>query len=176
MKLDEMQKQKVAAWVAEGLKLSDIQKRISAEFGLTLTYMETRFLVDDLKLVLRDEDRPKVEPASPLTAPAGPAGAGAAAGKATPAPTASPAQPAAPASSAAPLPGGGVSVSVDTVTRPGALVSGSVRFSDGQAAAWYMDQYGRMGVVPQQQGYKPSAADVEAFQRALETELSRLGL
>jgi hypothetical protein len=69
-----------------------------------------------------------------------------------------------------------VSVTVDTVARPGALVSGGVRFSDGQTGTWYMDQMGRLGVAPTQQGYKPNAADVQAFQDALETELSKLGL
>jgi hypothetical protein len=69
-----------------------------------------------------------------------------------------------------------VSVTVDTVTRAGALASGNVRFSDGQSAGWYLDQYGRLGLVPQQPGYKPGAADVEAFQHALEREISRLGL
>jgi hypothetical protein len=69
-----------------------------------------------------------------------------------------------------------VSVTLDTVTRAGAMASGHVRFSDGQSAAWYLDQFGRLGLVPQQQGYKPTPADVESFQRALERELSRLGL
>ena len=166
MKLDEVQKQKVAGWIAEGLKLADIQKRLSAELGLSLTYMEARFLVDDLKLVPRDVERPKPDPASPLVAPekAPTAPAAAAPGPVQP-------QPAAPAGAL----GGGVSVTVDAVTRPGAMVSGSVTFSDGQSGAWYMDQMGRLGVVPKQPGYKPAAADVEQFQRLLEQELSKLG-
>ena len=107
--------------------------------------------------------RPKEDiisvPAAP--APGGPA--------AMPAPAAPPSPEAAPA-------GGSVAVNVDQVARPGALVSGTVRFSDGQTGAWYMDQMGRLGVVPTQQGYKPAAADVEAFQQKLEAELTRLGL
>jgi hypothetical protein len=55
-------------------------------------------------------------------------------------------------------------------------VSGSVRFSDGNAAQWYLDQFGRLGLVPQQQGYKPSAVDLESFQIELQNELQRLGL
>ena len=62
---------------------------------------------------------------------------------------------------------GKVSVSVDQLTKPGAIVSGKVTFSDGQTADWYLDQTGRLGVVPKQQGYKPSAADVQEFQTAL---------
>lgn len=164
MNLDESTKQKVSAWIAEGQKLADIQKRLVTELGINLTYMEVRFLVDDLKLTPKDPIPPK----SPtLPAPAEPA---------------VPSAPAPSGLSTTPLSqeeaanvGGNVSVNVDAVTRPGALVSGSVTFSDGQTAAWYLDQMGRLGVVPKTQGYKPSPVDVEAFQRGLEAELSKLG-
>ena len=66
-------------------------------------------------------------------------------------------------------------VNVDQVTRPGALVSGKVTFSDGQTADWYLDQMGRLGVVAKQQGYKPSQADLMAFQAELQNELARQG-
>jgi len=68
-----------------------------------------------------------------------------------------------------------VSVSVDQITRPGAIVSGKVTFSDGQIADWYLDQTGRLGVVAKQTGYKPSAADVQDFQLALQQEVAKLG-
>ena len=151
MNLDENQRQRVTAWILQGAKLSEIQSRLAEEFGLRLTYMEVRFLVDDLKLTPKDPEPPKtVEPT-----PAAPKAA---------APSAEP-------SSAS----GKVSVVVDQLTRPGAIVSGKVTFSDGQTAEWYLDQTGRLGVVPKQQGYKPSAADVQQFQMALEKEISRLG-
>jgi hypothetical protein len=151
MNLDENQRQRVTAWILQGAKISEIQSRLAEEFGLRLTYMETRFLVDDLKLTPKDPEPPKtVEPP-----PAAPKAA---------APSAEP-------SSAT----GKVSVMVDQLTRPGAIVSGKATFSDGQTAEWYLDQTGRLGVVPKQQGYKPSAADVQQFQMALEKEISRLG-
>ena len=56
------------------------------------------------------------------------------------------------------------------------LVSGGVTFSDGQRADWYLDQAGRLGVSPAQQGYKPSATDVQQFQIALQDELAKMGL
>jgi hypothetical protein len=71
--------------------------------------------------------------------------------------------------------GGRVTVGVDTVARPGAMVSGSVTFSDGQKGTWYLDQFGRLGVSAEKQGYKPSPADVESFQTELEKELAKLG-
>ena len=77
-----------------------------------------------------------------------------------------------------PLPtagGGKVTVTVDQITRPGSIVSGKVTFSDGQVADWYLDQMGRLGVVPKQQGYKPSAADVQDFQIVLQQEVAKLG-
>ena len=46
MNLDEAQRKAVADWIAQGLKLADIQNRLVSEFGLRLTYMEVRMLVD----------------------------------------------------------------------------------------------------------------------------------
>ena len=154
MNLDETQRQMVAKWISEGAKLSEIQKRL-LELGVKLTYMEVRFLVDDLKLTPKDPEPPKVV-APPITAP-----------KTAAAPLTLSPEP-------APLPGG-VSVSVDQITKPGAMISGKVTFSDGQSADWYLDQTGRLGVVPKQQGYKPSAADVQDFQTALQQEVAKLG-
>jgi ribosomal protein S16 len=37
MNLDESQRKKVAAWIAEGAKLSDIQTRLASELNLKLT-------------------------------------------------------------------------------------------------------------------------------------------
>lgn len=159
MTLDDKQRQQVAAWIADGLKLAEIQKRLEAELGLRMTYMEVRFLVDDLKLTPKDPEPPKPIPAaSPLaTAPSAPAA------------------PPAPAAPATALPVGGVSVTVDQLARPGAMVSGKVTFGDGQKAGWYLDQTGRLGLVPAVQGYKPTAADVQQFQLALQDEMAKMG-
>ena len=58
--MTEEQRKLVAAWISEGAKLAEIQNRLIAEFGLRLTYMEARFLVDDLKLTPKDPEPPKV--------------------------------------------------------------------------------------------------------------------
>lgn len=155
MNLSEEQRQRVTAWISAGARLSEVQTRLNQEFGLKLTYMETRFLVDDLKLTLKDPDPPKVEK------PAEPEPKKAVEEKKPPAEAALP---------------GGVSVTVDQIARPGAVVSGKVTFSDGQKAEWYLDQMGRLGVIPGQQGYKPSPADVQEFQIALQEQLQRLGM
>jgi hypothetical protein len=169
MNLDEAQRKKVAEWVREGLKLSEIQNRLASELGVRLTYMEVRLLVDDLKLTPKDVEPPK--PVESALTSGGPSGAAARTAAAKPGAAApKPAELAEPA--AAP---GGVSVSVDQIARPGAVVSGKVTFSDGNRADWYIDQAGRLGLVTQQPGYRPPAADLQQFQAALETELSRMG-
>ena len=65
---------------------------------------------------------------------------------------------------------------MDQITRPGAVVSGKVTFSDGNTATWHIDQKGQLGLVPTKPGYRPPASDVQSFQMALEAELSKLGL
>ncbi|HPU56897.1 MAG TPA: hypothetical protein PLH97_11570, partial [Verrucomicrobiota bacterium] len=107
MKLDETQKQQIEAWIREGLKLSEIQSRMASEWNLRMTYMEVRLLVDDLKLTPKDEERAK----PPGIADGNHAGAGPAGDSA--------AQPGGDAAA-----GAGVSVTVDQLARPGAVVSG----------------------------------------------------
>jgi hypothetical protein len=161
MKLDETQKQKIRTWLDQGLKLGDIQNRIGAELGLKMTYMEVRFLLDDLKLQPKDPEPPKA-PATDL--------------KAKPAAEGSPAELAETEVVDEGIPAlGNVSVSVDQIARPGAMVSGKVTFSDGKSAEWYLDQTGRLGVAPKEKGYKPSQEDVMAFQTELQNELAKMG-
>ena len=151
MNLDDTQRQKVAAWINEGLKLAEIQKRLESEMGLRLTYLEVRFLVDDLKLKPKDPPPP-------------------------PKPKAAPEEKMEDLLSPSPPGGGKVSVTVDQLARPGAMVSGKVKFSDGKTADWILDQAGRLAVVPGEKGYKPPAADVQEFQIALQQELQKQGL
>jgi hypothetical protein len=127
-----------------------------------MTYMEVRLLVDDLKLTPKD-----VEPPKPSSSPIAAAGSGAA----TPTAGREPSGKAAPAGQQ----GAGISVSVDQIARPGAIVSGQVTFSDGNRAAWYLDQTGRLGLVPEQAGYRPPAADLQKFQQELDVELRKMG-
>jgi hypothetical protein len=169
MNLDDAQRKKVAEWIEEGLKLSDIQKRIASDLGLTLTYMDVRLLVDDLKLVPKD-------PIPPPEPPPPPSPVAQAKAPSPPKRGESPGQKAAPPEPAGGgLIGGRVTVGVDTVARSGAMVSGNVTFSDGQKGTWYLDQFGRLGVAAEKQGYKPSPADVESFQTELEKELAKFG-
>lgn len=159
MTLTEDQRQHVSTWIAEGAKLSEIQNRLANEFGIKLTYMEARFLVDDLKLIPKDPEPPKA-PEPPAEKKL----------ETQPVPAEDELDEEIPAAA-----GGNVSVTVDQITRPGSLISGKVTFSDGQLADWYLDQMGRLGLVPKQQGYKPAAADIQSFQLALQREVAKLG-
>jgi len=158
MNLEDSQKKQIAAWIAEGLKLSEIQNRIEREFGLRLTYMEARFLLDDLSLAPKD-----AEPSQPVPAPAAPL-----------APLDSDPELEEPEAIPEPSFGTGtVTVSVDQLVRAGALLSGQVTFSDSKKAAWYLDQYGRLGLIPEEKGMKPSESDLKEFQMQLQSLLER---
>ena len=159
MKLDDGQRRQVAEWIEQGLKLSDIQNRIAKDFGVSMTYMDMRFLMDDLKLRPKDPEPPTPPPAA----------------AATPAPEPAPVHDLTPEAEATPL-GGKVTTTIDQLAKPGALVSGKVTFTDGQTAEWYLDQTGRLGMVPPVQGYRPPQADVPVFQQQLQDELAKLGM
>jgi hypothetical protein len=70
-----------------------------------------------------------------------------------------------------------LSVEVDKVTLiPGALASGTVTFSDGTTGKWIVDQYGRPGFTEvSKPGYRPSAADAQAFMQELSVALQKRG-
>ena len=163
MNLDEGQRRKVAEWIEQGLKLSEIQDKLAADLGVRMTYMEVRFLIDDLKL------RPKdILPVATLAI--GPEK------HATPTKSAASSSAPPPLTGTQPAANGKVSVTVDQIARAGALASGKVTFTDGQSAEWYLDQTGRLGLAPMAQGYRPPQADIAEFQRQLQEELARMGL
>jgi hypothetical protein len=158
--LTDEQKQEITRWVEEGASLADVQKRLGEQFKVSMTYMEARFLLDDLNLTVKDAAPKATAAAADLSKAAA----------AAPAPAPSPTDPLGGAAKP-----GGVRVSVDKVVRPGSVVSGTVAFSDGQSADWYLDQAGRLGLIPKVKGYQPKPADVQEFQYALQDELARLG-
>lgn len=145
------QKRQIGLWVNEGMGLSDIQKKINDDFGIVMTYMDVRFLVDDLDLDLIDEEEEveTTENQEDQTQPS-------------------------PEDSLDDT-NGGVQVELDTVTPPGAMASGSVTFTDGQHKKWTLDQFGRLGLSGGEEGYKPSDEDVVEFQKQLDSALRGKG-
>ncbi len=133
-----------------------------------MTYMDVRFLVDDLELTLKDA-APKAD-ASDVS-------------KGAPAPTAAPAVGAdeedlGEAVPPTPAGNGNVTVTVDQVSlNPNALASGDVTFSDGVTGKWIVDHSGRPGFTQiSQPGYRPTPADGQAFMQELSAALQTRGL
>jgi len=144
MDISEEQKVTISNWIEEGADLAEIQKRLKQEFNIAITYLEARLLADDLKLALQDpEPSPdpviKAEPEPDQEADSAEAGAGK------------------------------VSATIDQVTRPGAMISGRVTFSDGEKGEWFLDNTGRLALNPSTAGYRPSQQDVMDFQAELES-------
>ena len=159
MELTEQQKATVTAWVGEGCGLSEIQRRITSEFGLRPTFMDVRFLILDLGLEIKDasasRSKKAVEDDEPMD------GTDDADEDVMPEEAASGS--------------GGVTVEVDRLIKPGALISGTVVFSDGMTATWMLDQSGRLALDPAQPGYRPGPEDIQGFQRALQQEMMKKG-
>ena len=144
---------KVSSWVAEGATLSQIQERLSSQLDVSMTYMDVRFLVDDLNLALIEKEEPKKPEEDAAEA--------------------APAEAAAPAETAQGA--GVVTVEVDTIAQPHAMVSGHVTFSDGEKADWYIDHQGRPGMAARTPGYRPTPQDITDFQAKLDAALRQAG-
>jgi hypothetical protein len=194
MTLTPEQKQAVASWVAAGDNLSTIQKKIIENFKFSMTYMDVRFLVDDLNLALKDA-QPKVDASDVSKTPAPPPGSktekkglidrakeklGLGKDEADLAPDADEeafAEGEADFPDPASAGPSNISISVDKVTLiPSALASGNVTFSDGVTAKWVVDNYGRPGFTEvSKPGYRPSPADAQAFMQELSAALQKRG-
>ena len=62
MQITPQQEALVRAWAAEGATLSDIQTRLADECGLRLSYLDTRFLLLDLKVDLVEKTKKEPPP------------------------------------------------------------------------------------------------------------------
>ena len=142
-KLSPEQIEALRQCAAAGGSMSDLQKLLKDSHGISITYMDTRFLILDLGIELIEET--KAEPQKiELEKPA-------------------------------PIPTGTVSVTMDNLALPGAMVSGKVTFSDGESAIWMLDQMGRMGLDSDTPGYRPSPQDITEFQTQLRALLQNGG-
>ena len=150
MNLSDEQKVIVSKWVSEGESIAKIQNLLKEHFHLGLTYMDVRFLVDDLGVVYKDsneiaDDTEDTESEKDTA-------------------TVEHNQT------------GGVIVDVDSVIRPGSLVSGNVTFSDGVALGWQLTSTGQIGLIPGEDSeYRPSNEDLQAFQSQLQEVLKEKG-
>ena len=198
--LTEEQKAEVAKWFADGASLDEIQKRMKAEFGVHMTYLDVRLMVAELPQPVETEPAAPDGPAREGLAHDGPA-------REVPAPprrgtsssgtpdsgtpdssgTSSSGLASDDGTSAAPKrydldapdgtpPASDLTVEVDALTIPGTYASGDVTFSDGTKAKWYLDQQGRLGLGNAPEGYRPSQSDAALFQARLVEALRARGL
>jgi hypothetical protein len=168
MTLTPEQKATVAEWVGAGDNLSTVQKKITEQFKISMTYMDVRFLVDDLNLQLKDA-KPKADAADVSKAAPPPPEKKGFLDKAKEKLGLGEAEPTEEEEASA----GGIRVTVDKVTlNPNAMASGTVTFSDGVTGKWIVDHQGRPGLMEvSQPGYRPSPADAQAFMQELSLAL-----
>jgi len=150
--LSEEQIAAIRAWAEAGDGLPEIQKRLVDELSLKATFLETRFLLEDLGIELLPEPEPEPDDAA--------------------------AEPGLEGEDASETDGGlegdDAKVTVDHVQRPGAMVSGKVHFAGGKMLSWWIDQVGRLGIEPDE-SFRPNEAQMVSFQKALHGELRKSG-
>ncbi len=172
MQLNDTQKDAVRKWVAEGCGLTEIQKRLNDEFKLSVTFLDLRFLVLDLGLTIKEQAKNTSAGLDLAKAAPGGPDPGSAGGYAEASAEAADMGPDSPDSGGT----GGVAVTLDRIVKPGSVVSGTVRFSDGVSASWMLDQLGRLALDAGKPNYRPSPEDVQAFQMELRNLLQSRGI
>lgn len=163
VKLTDEQKEIISRWADEDeISMGEVQKRLKNELGIGVTYLETRFLLEDHGIELKQAAPPPEEEANADT------DTDADDLKEVEAVLEGNDDDSDAWGGDQPLPGGNVTVTLDTVAQPQAMVSGKVIFGDGETAQWSVDQMGRLGLDPATPGYRPSEADIVAFQNELQ--------
>lgn len=161
----EQRNELIVKLLNEGKSLSEVQKALEQE-GAAMTYFDLRLLAADLEINWKRQD--PIPPPPPEK-------------KKTAAKKKQPGVGDDVELDAEMLPGndfedaadaasGGTHIEVSKIVRPGAAISGSVTFASGAHGEWYVDNAGRLGVLPGKDSAKPTQEDVMAFQ----TELQRL--
>ncbi len=136
---DSMEMKKfMAAEIAAGKSLSDIQTLLNEKFGVRLTYMDVRIMaseLDNIDWTSRDPVKP-ADPVEDVTKV--PVQKKDAAGNGT------------------------TVVEVNQVVRAGALAEGTVQFGSGASGTWIVDQMGRLGF--DKLNGEPTEKDIQEFQ------------
>lgn len=154
--LSPEQLEAVRRWASEGVDLNGIQKKLAAECGLHMTFMEVRFLLLDhgieISAPAEKNNAPKDAPTPESSAPAADGGKRRAEDDA--------------AGREARL-----QVTLDDLQIPGTLLSGKATFPSGICGSWQIDQAGRFGWS--ELTGTPSPAELQDFQYELTQLLSR---
>lgn len=152
MPLNDSQKETVSGWVNEGKSIAEVQRLLLEKFSISMTYMDVRFLIDDLGVEMQEVQTDESEDAGETTV-----------------------------EEPEVVDEGGAShnvrVEVDTINPPGALMSGSATFSDGETLKWQLMANGQLGLIPgDNPGYRPSPEDMQDFRSQMDDIVRRKGL
>ena len=146
--------------INSGMSLSDLQKKLSTEYGENLSYLELRILASELAIDWEKQSKPKkVAPAPPPPPP-----------EPEPAEEAVeeedfPEEEAEEEDIAEEDNEGHSVVTIDDVPRAQTAMSGSVVFPSGAKASWFMDRFGRLGIADLEEGApQPTQEDFDDFQ------------
>jgi len=161
---NEERKQVVRELLAKGQTLSQIQDHFHKEKNDPITYMELRLLLSEMP----DAKLPEKEMPKTILAAGEPGSS--AGGKVTPK---DPGRTGGERQSDAA--GGKLSISVDQMPAPGAMLSGYARFSSGAKAHWFLDEMGRLGLEPELGSGKPTQKDMQEFSTELRRMLQQTG-
>ena len=182
MNLSENQIESVKKWVSDGACIGEVQKRLASEWGVSMTYMEVRFLIDDIGAELVSKNEPQgsepdiSESAAKMQNVAGDSDFDSDGGQAGEFSSPDGYDSADSVDAGGSMEGdsaegGSVSVSLSPIQRPDCIVSGDAVFSDGSKAEWKIDRLGQLSLIPEE-GKKPPQEDMYEFQRKLQEVLS----
>ena len=159
--MDKELEQQIAAFMSEelvkGTGLSQLHGMVNEKFQTHLTYMEIRIIASELQIDWNANDpkaiaaaKDKAKKEAEAKAAEAEAAAAAANGEV-------------PADAGE----GKCVVTVNKVNPPGILASGTVTFSSGSTADWYVDQTGRPG-LGNLKGDQPTQQEAEEFMMELQ--------
>ena len=145
---NEERDQLIAKLLGEGNSLSDVQKILQDEHGMQVTYMDLRLISSELEVnweKFDTENAPKEKIIDPNAADSD-------------------------SNLIADSDGEGKTVvNVSKVVRPGAVMSGDVKFKSGATAEWTLDPLGRLGLNPTGNSEKPQRRGHSRFSNGATT-------
>jgi len=152
---EEKRNQIIAEKLNEGYSLGEVQKYLAEEYDLNLTYLDLRLIAAELDVdwkqqqdeqTVTENSSGSILDETQQTEPGAEEGAQETGGS-------------------------GTQVSVDKVTRPDAVMSGTVTFASGAQAKWFIDHSHQLSLSPEADSEKPTQDDIVEFQQELQRVL-----
>ncbi len=164
----EERNQLIVDSINSGMSLSDLQQKLSSEYGENLSYLELRILASELAIDWEKQNKPKKAAPAPPPPPSQPEPEA----KDVEAEEDFPEEDAAEEDFPEEEGEGHSVVTVDDTPKPQTAMSGSVVFPSGAKASWFMDRFGRLGIADLEEGApQPTQEDLDDFQVELQKAL-----